>query len=191
MWAARGAIVVCPTIDSERTGMQKTGRFQIGGILLMVGILTAFTMPSSAQEKKLSVKQLPTPVQSAFHKQYPSAKIKGASSEVENGKTVYEVESVDGKISRDLLYLEDGSAIEIEESIALQALPEAVSNALRVEAGKGKIGKAEKLTKGESIQYEFVITSGKNRREVVIDPSGKIVKTTNMKSKEAEEEEKD
>lgn len=183
--------MVCPTIDSERTGMQKTGRFQIGGILLMVGILTAFTMPSSAQEKKLSVKQLPTPVQSAFHKQYPSAKIKGASSEVENGKTVYEVESVDGKISRDLLYLEDGSAIEIEESIALQALPEAVSNALRVEAGKGKIGKAEKLTKGESIQYEFVITSGKNRREVVIDPSGKIVKTTNMKSKEAEEEEKD
>jgi len=142
-------------------------------------------------EKNLLPKQLPAAVQAAFHKAYPSAKIKGASSEVENGKTLYEIESLDGKINRDLLYSEDGSIVEIEETISLKAVPDEVSKALKTETGKGKVQKAEKLTKGETVQYEFVISSGKDRREVVIDPSGKIVKTTMMKAKEKEEEEKD
>jgi Putative beta-lactamase-inhibitor-like, PepSY-like len=159
--------------------------------LLVVLILCLSAVTFAQGEKKLSPKQLPAAVQASFHKVYPSAKIKGASSEVENGKTLYEVESVDGKVNRDLLYSEDGTAVEVEETIALKALPAEVSKALKTETGKGKVQKAEKLMKGESVQYEFLISSGKERREVVIDPSGKIVKTTKMKAKEKEEEEKD
>jgi hypothetical protein len=160
--------------------------FLLGALILC---LTSFGFAQG--EKTLSAKRLPAAVQAAFHKAYPTAKIKGASSEVENGKTIYEVESVDGKINRDLLYSEDGSVIEIEETIALNALPDAVAKALKTETGKGKVEKAEKLTKGETIQYEFVVTSGKNKREVVIDPTGKIVKTEKKETKEKEEEEKD
>ncbi len=134
---------------------------------------------------------MPLAVQASFHKSYPAAKIKGASSGVENGKIAFEVESVDGTINRDLLYSEDGSVIEIEETIALKALPVDVSKALNSETGKGKVQKAEKLTRGETVQYESKISSGRDRREVVIDPSGKIVKTTKMKRKEKDEEEKD
>ncbi|MCX6134606.1 MAG: PepSY-like domain-containing protein [Ignavibacteriales bacterium] len=171
--------------------MNKTSRLHFAIVALMAFVFVAGMTCVSAQEKKLKPKQLPAAVQAAFQKAYPAAKIKGASSEVENGKTIYEVESVDGTINRDLLYSEDGSVLEIEETIALKALPDEVSKALKAETGKGKVQKAEKLTKGGTIQYEFVISSGKNTREVVIDPSGKIVKTTKMKSKNKEEEEKD
>jgi len=171
--------------------MNKTGQLQIISIALMAVFFIGAITFVNAQEKKLTPKQLPAAVQAAFHKAYPAAKIKGASSEVENGKTIYEVESVDGKINRDLLYSEDGSVVEIEETIALKSLPDEVSKALKSETGKGKVEKAEKLTKGQTIQYEFVIVSGKEKREVVIDPSGKIVKTTKMKAGEKEEEEKD
>ena len=159
---------------------------------LLIALIVSLTAVGFAQsEKKLSAKQLPAAVQSAFHKAYPAAKIKGASSEAENGKTVYEVESVDGKVNRDILYLDDGSVIEIEETVALNALPDEVSKALKTETGKGKVQKAEKLTKGGTIQYEFAITAGKEKREVVIDQTGKIVKTTKMKAKEKEDKEKD
>ena len=171
--------------------MNKTSRFHFISIALMAFFFVAGTTCVSAQEKKLRPKQLPAAVQAAFQKAYPAAKITGASSEVENGKTIYEVESLDGKINRDLLYSVDGSVVEIEETVALKALPDEVSKALKAETGKGKVEKAEKLTKGETIQYEFVISSGKDKREVVIDPSGKIVKTTQMKTKEKQEEEKD
>jgi predicted nucleotidyltransferase component of viral defense system len=167
--------------------MGRTGRFQCFSVLFIALLFGAGTTSVSAQEKKIATKQLPAAVQSAFHKAYPAAKINGASSEVENGKTLYEVESVDGRTNRDLLYSEDGSVVEIEETIALKALPGEVTKALKAEAGKGKVEKAEKLTKGETIQYEFVIASGKDKREVVIDASGKIVKSTKMKAKEEEE----
>jgi hypothetical protein len=161
-------------------------------VALSTALVLSFTGAGFAQvEQKLSAKQLPAAVQAAFQKAYPAAKIKGASSEVENGKTIYEVESVDGKINRNLQYSEDGTVVEIEETIALKTLPAEVSSALKTETGKGKVQKAEKLMKAGTIQYEFVITSGKNTREVVIDSSGRTLKTTKLNAKKKEEVEKD
>ena len=54
--------------------------------------------------------------------------------------------------------------------------------------------KSEKLTKGETIQYEMVIKSGKEQHEVVFDTKGAIVKDTKKAQKakaEKEENEKD
>jgi uncharacterized membrane protein YkoI len=166
------------------------GSRHVGFLVSLIAALMFFACISSfaQSEKKLSSTQLPPAVQAAFHKAYPAAKIKGASSEVENGKTLYEVESVDGSVNRDLLYSADGSVVEIEETIALNALPNEVSNALKTAAGKGKVQKAEKLTKAGTIQYEFVISTGKHKREVVIDPSGKIVRASKA---DREEKEKD
>lgn len=154
-------------------------------ILLVTAFLLSLTSVAHSQgEKKLTAKQLPSAVKTAFNKSFPAAKIVGASSEVENGKTLFEVESVDGKINRDLLYKEDGTCVEIEETIPLSALPTEVSAALKKEAGKSRIQKAEKLTKGETIQYEFVVGSGKQQREVVIDQAGKLVSPSKKDSKE-------
>ncbi|HTY37348.1 MAG TPA: PepSY-like domain-containing protein [Bacteroidota bacterium] len=143
---------------------------------------------SQAQEKKISPKKLPSAVLDAFHKAYPNATIKGASSEVEKGKVTYEIESVEGKVNRDLAYQEDGTCIEIEETLPVSALPEEVSKALTKEAGKGKVLKTEKITAGSTVKYEFLISDGKTKREVVMDATGKVTKTEMKKSKEGKEE---
>ena len=167
-------------------------------LALIAALFVCSTVPANAQgEQKIKAKDLPAAVTAAFQKAYPNAKIKGTSKEVENGKTLYEVESVDGKINRDLLYAADGTCTEIEEAVPLKALPDAVSKSLKKEYPKGKVLKSEKLTKGDTIQYELVIQSGKEKHEVVFDGTGKVVKDTKVVPKakggkeEKEENEKD
>src|SRR5262245_41350907 len=86
---------------------------------------------SLAQEKKISEQDLPVAVRAAFERSYPHAKVQGASQEVEKGKKLYEIESVDGTVRRDLLYMADGSIIEIEEDLAVSDLPDAVKAAIQ------------------------------------------------------------
>jgi hypothetical protein len=94
---------------------------------LLSALLLTMTLGAQDQEKKLTKKELPSAVLSAFQKSYPKASIKGIAEEKKEGKTYYEIESLDGKTSRDLLYLADGSVAEIEESMATADLPGAVN----------------------------------------------------------------
>lgn len=141
---------------------------------------------SIAGEKKITRKQVPAAVLSAFGKSYPSATVKGYAKEVEKGKTYYEIESMDGKISRDVLYSADGTVAEVEESMMADELPAAVRSTVMKEYPKATISKAEKTIRGSEITYEIHIMVGKVSHEVVVDPSGKLVKH----EKESEEDEK-
>ena len=124
----------------------KTSRSLLFIILTSVlALLICATVAAGAQgEQKTKVKDLPAAVTAAFQRAYPNAKIKGSSKEVENGKTLYEVESVDGRINRDLLYNEDGTCAEIEETVPVKALPSEVADALKKNFPTGKVMKSEK-----------------------------------------------
>jgi len=121
------------------------------------------------------LKILPEAVLSAFKTAYPNAVIKGTSKETEKSVTYYEVESVDGKLNRDLLYTADGKAAEIEETIAPETLPAVVQQALAKAYPGYKILKAESLTKENVKQFELSIQVKDKTMSVTIDPSGKIV----------------
>ena len=140
-----------------------------------------------AGEKKITKKELPGTVLNAFERAYPKATIKGLAREDEDGKTCYEIESLDGKTRRDILYFANGKVAEIEEVVGENALPDAVKAAVTKEFPKGKISKAEKLTHDSVVEYEIHIMSGKIKHELVLDPGGKVVKKENEK----EEDEKD
>src|SRR5512140_1895314 len=86
--------------------------------VVMTTMLFGLSTCVHSQEKKITEKDLPAAVKSAFHKSYPHATIKGLAKETENGKTYYEIESIDGKLHRDLLYTPEGDAYEIEETIS-------------------------------------------------------------------------
>jgi hypothetical protein len=131
---------------------------------------------SEAGEKKIAKKGLPAPVLAAFRKAYPKATIKGASIEVEEGKTYYEIESLDGKVKRDLLYLADGTVAEIEENVAPDDLPPPVKAAVIDKYPKGNIEKSEKVTRGAVVVYDVVVKSGKTTVEMSIDPTGKVTR---------------
>ena len=125
-------------------------------------------------EKKISKKDVPATVLKAFDQSYPKAKANGYSTETEHGQTYYEVESTDGKTTRNLLYKPDGTVVEIEESVTMSDLPDAVSKAFTQAASGAKATKIEKITKNGKVVYEFAM--GKGKSEMVIEPWGQVVK---------------
>jgi uncharacterized membrane protein YkoI len=175
--------------------MKKTARFTMIAAALTL-ILSGF---AAAQDKPktaaVDLKILPAAVLNAFKAAYPKAVIIGASKETENGVTLYEVESVDGTINRDLLYTADGKATEIEESTAPENLPVPVKQTLAKEYPGAKVLKAEILTKDGAKLFELSLQVKDKPVSVTIDPQGKIEKTPGAElkaeEKEAEENEKD
>ena len=131
---------------------------------------------AGAKDKKITKKQIPAAVLKAFQAAYPHAKIKGQSIETEKGNKFYEIESIDGKIGRDLLYTAEGKVYEIEEGVEATALPEAVKSTITKEYPKGKILKAEKVTHDTSVTYEISLKVGKKKTGITLDLQGNILK---------------
>ena len=143
-------------------------------------------------EKKITKKDLPSAILTAFEKGYPKAQITGVSKETEDSTTYFEIESRDGKIRRDLLYKADGTVKEIEERVTEAELPAAIRQAVAKEYPKGRIQKGEKTTRDNAIEYELIVKIGKDKMEVVLDESGKILKTEKKSgTEEAEEQEEE
>ena len=133
---------------------------------------------AEAGETKLEKKDVPAAVIAAFGKAYPKATMKGFSKEVEKGKTVYEVESVEGKMTRDATYSADGKVMVVEESVEMKDVPAAVQQALEKKYPKAKVNKAEKLMEGGTVGYEFKVTTAEGKKaEVKFDAAGKEVKS--------------
>jgi hypothetical protein len=128
-----------------------------------------------AKPAAVDLKFLTPAVLAAFKTAYPHAVIKGASQETEKGVTYYEIESVDGKMNRDILYTADGKVAEVEEAVAPGALPVAVTRALAKAYPGFKILKAEDLVKGGQKFFELQIQVNGEKIGVTIDPSGKII----------------
>jgi biopolymer transport protein ExbD len=144
--------------------------------ILMVSVLAVLVLavPSMAQEKKLQKSDLPAAVQKTADEQAKGATVKGYSSEVEDGKTIYEVQlTVNGK-NRDVSIDATGAVIEVEDQVEFDSLPAPVQAGLKAKASKGKILSVEALSKkGKLVAYEAVVQEGTKKHEVQVGPDGK------------------
>ena len=140
--------------------------------LMMMMVVTSYAQTPPA--RKPAAPKAPQAVLDAFKKQYPNATIKTVSSEKEGGKTVYEIESMDGAQRRDLLYEADGKVISTEELIPNAQIPKSVLDALAVKYPKAPIVSAERLTDKDGMRYEVVLKVNGKNKAVEVDPSGKI-----------------
>ncbi len=143
---------------------------------LIAMAVSLLAIAAAAQEKKITAKDVPAAVISAFKTAYPNATIRGYAREKENGKVFYEIESREGTTTRDVLYNPEGTVAEIEESIAATDLPVEVQQALKEKFPKAVVTKAEKTTAGDKVSYEIVARQGKKRLTIEIDSSGKVLK---------------
>ena len=169
--------------------MQSKHNTIIAALVCALFVIAMFS--AQAQEKKIAIKDLPAAVTAAFQQTYPKATITGAATEVEDGKMMYEVESKDGTINRDLLFTEKGEVYEIEEGLLPESLPADIKAALEKQFTKYKLVKAEKITHGAKVEYELTVKSHKKIYAVVLDSSAKIVKSDVVKTKIEKKENKE
>jgi hypothetical protein len=129
---------------------------------------------ASAQERHLKKADLPAAVQKTADEQSKGATVRGYSSETEDGALEYEVGTTIKGHSRDVSIAPDGSVLEIEEELSIDALPAFVREGLLKQAGSGKITKVESLTKkGRLVAYEAQVRTGDKRSEAQVAPDGK------------------
>ncbi len=142
--------------------------------VLLMAVVLVFALAASAQEKKIKKSDLPAAVQKTADEQSKGAIVKGYNSEVEDGKTIYEVELTVNGHSRDVSISPAGEVVEVEEEVALDSLPAEVRDGLQKKAGAGKITKVESLTKkGKLVAYEAQVRTNGKKSEVQVGPDGK------------------
>jgi uncharacterized membrane protein YkoI len=127
-----------------------------------------------AQEKKIERPDLPAAVEKTVAAQSKGATIRGFSKEMEKGKTTYEVQMTVNGHTKDLEIDESGVVIEVEEQLALEALPTEARIALQARAGKGRITKVESITKKDRlVAYEAQVDTNGKKSEVQVGADGK------------------
>ena len=136
-----------------------------------IAATTAYT------ESHVSCNTLPAAVLQHAKLEAGPATIRGCVKDRENGKLIYEVETLkDGK-SKDITLDVSGTILEVEQEVAISSLPSAVSEAIAKAAHGSKIGKVESVTReGAIASYETTITSNGERREVAFNLQGAPVK---------------
>jgi len=143
-------------------------------IFLVAIALALLGSTAASQEKKITRSQLPAAVQATVTAQSEGATVRGFSKETENGQTYYEAELSVGGHSKDILIDSKGNIVEIEEEIAVDALPAAVRDGLHAKAASGKLVKVESLTKhGKLVAYEAKVIANGKKSEVQVGPDGK------------------
>jgi hypothetical protein len=130
--------------------------------------------PAKPSKPAAAPAALPAPILAAFKAAYPHATIKAAAEEKENGKVVWEVESTDNGLGRDLIYTPDGTVVEIEEEVPSAQLPAPVTAAVKAQYPAAQIVKGEKLTRGATVSYELQLT-GAAQKSIELTPEGKPV----------------
>jgi uncharacterized membrane protein YkoI len=134
--------------------------------------------PSSTGSQKaaphVDLSKYPAAVRSTIEAETRNATLKGVSKETEHGKVQYEVETLVGGKSRDLLVDPSGKVIEVEEEVAIDSAPAAVQAALNA---RGKVLKLERVTRGSTTSYEASVSSKNGKKSsVALDADGKPAK---------------
>jgi uncharacterized membrane protein YkoI len=143
-------------------------------VVCVLSALVLLTISADAQEKKIKSSDLPAAVQATVTAQSQGATLRGLSEEKEKGKTYYEAELQVNGHSRDVLIDPQGNIVEVEEEVALDALPAAVRDGLQAKAAGGKLVKVESLTKqGKLVAYEAQVIKNGKKSEIQVGADGK------------------
>jgi Putative beta-lactamase-inhibitor-like, PepSY-like len=155
-------------LQPEGGSMKFTG---LACVIIALGCAQA--LPLAAAEQKIACKSIPAAASDAFKAAYPNAVVKNCSKENDKGKIAYEFSSEEGKTHRDVSYSEQGTLIVAEETVTLDAVPDAVKTALKAKYPKGAVTRSEKITGEGVVKYEFRVKNGSKRVEAVFDEQGK------------------
>ena len=138
-----------------------------------------------AQEKKVPLDKVPKAVLDAVKAKFEGADLKGASTEKDGDKLVYEISLVHKGHKIDASLTADGKFVSVEKEIKAADLPAAVAAAIKDKYPKAKIKLAEEVSEGGKVKFEVLLQTGPmSAVEVVLSPDGKIIKEEKKETKE-------
>jgi hypothetical protein len=139
-----------------------------------------------ADQEKVPLDKVPQPVLAAVTAKFPKAKIESATKEIEDGKTLFEINFALDKQHLHAMVSPEGKLLEIHREIEAKDVPDKVTKAIQAKYPKAKWEGIEHQANAEgvTIGYEIVVEASKGAFvEVVVDPSGKILKETKLEPK--------
>ena len=121
-------------------------------------------LPEAAADKKVARMNLPAAVKATVEAESKGATVKGISSEKENGKTVYELETLVNGRTRDLMIDAAGKVYVVEEQLEAAKAPAPVRVALEA---KGRIVVLESVMRNGKTTYEGQVQPAKGKKIVL------------------------
>ena len=156
----------------------------------LLSLSLVFCATAFAQEKKVSMKDLPEAVRKTVQEQSKGATLRGLAKEIEDGKTFYEAELKVNGHNKDVLIDPTGAVVEIEEQVTLASLPANVRVTIQKAAGKGKILIVESVTKNNTLDaYEAHISRAGKKSEIKVAPDGQLITSAKEKGEKEEKSE--
>ena len=108
--------------------------------------------------------------------QSKGAVIRGFAQEVENGKTLYEMQLTADGHAKDVTFDGAGKVVGVEEEVALESIATPAREAIQKAVGKGKLQKVESVTENGSSFYEASIRKAGKSSEFKVDATGAPLK---------------
>lgn len=130
----------------------------------------------SAQETEIKRKDVPPIVLAAFDKTYSTAKVLEWEKEIHGGKLYYEAETVEGKVSRNVLYAPDGTLVQVAEKTAAADVPAPIVQAVKRQYPNASIRAAYKVTHADVVEYGLSLSGG-GPKKLVVNADGTIAST--------------
>lgn len=136
----------------------------LAAVLVVVGFVG-----SCAQD--IQQKDVPSVVLNAFMTAYPQA----VDVEWERQGGTYNVDFEIGKTDHEAWYEASGKLLKHKEDIPLNALPAAVSDAIKKEFAEYKIDDADKIEENGKTFYLIGLDGSPNDRILHLSPDGKVL----------------
>jgi uncharacterized membrane protein YkoI len=123
--------------------------------------------------KKLTLQDLPAPVQKTVQETLKGGEIKNIDKETEHGVAQYEVETMVNGKHRDFNVDTKGNLVLLEEETTIDSIPAAAKTAILKKVADGKLGMVELFLRGGETMYEagYTTKSGK-KHEVLVKADG-------------------
>lgn len=133
-------------------------------LMTFAAMITSLTFAQKSQEK-----DVPTPVKTAFQKNFPHAKVEKWEKEGVNFEAEFEL----NKTEQSVLFDANGNLLETEVEIKLTQLPKGVLEYVKANYNGQKLKEAAKITDAKgTVTYEAEIKG----MDLLFDSNGKFIK---------------
>ena len=155
-------------------------RFATRTLLMILACVS--TRAAAADEDEIALKAVPAKVLATIKAKFPKAVLKKAYKEVDEGKTIFEIEAEESGKGLDLAVTPDGVITEVERELDPKQLAKPILAAIAAKFPGSTIKSAEAvetLEDGKTVKTIDVVVVDKDREsyDVVLTPDGKILES--------------